>query len=108
MLQAVVIHASDSPCSSPIVLVKKKYGTIRFCTDYCSLNDVTRKNSYPLPCIDDNLEALEGKKMFCTLDLATGYWQIKMSDMDIEKTAVASQITQYKFLKMPYQINQII
>ncbi len=79
MLQAGVIHASDSPWSSPIVLVKKKDGTIRFCIDYRSLNDVTRKNSYPLPRIDVFLEALKGKKWFCTLDLATGYSQIKMS-----------------------------
>ncbi len=74
MLQAGVIHANDSPWSSPIVLVKKKDGTICFCIDYCSLNDVTRKNLYPLHRIDDNLETLKGKKWFCTLDLATGYW----------------------------------
>ncbi len=65
MLQAGVIHVSDSPCS---------------------LNDVTRNNSYPLYRIDDNLEAIKGKKMFCTLDLTSGYWEIKMSDMDVEKT----------------------
>ncbi len=58
MLQAGVIHASDSPWSSPIVLVNKKDGTICFCIDYRSLNDVTRKNLYPLPRMDDNLEAL--------------------------------------------------
>ncbi len=66
------------------------------------MNDVTGKNSYPLRCIDDNLEALKGKKWFCTLDLATGYWQIKMSHMDVEKTAFASHVRLYKFLKMPY------
>ncbi len=89
MLQAGVIHASDSLWSSPIVLVKKKDGKVHFCTDYHSLNDVSRKNLYPLPRIDDNLEAPKGKKWFCTLDLATGYWQIKMSDMDFEKTTFA-------------------
>ncbi len=102
MLQAGVIHASDSPCSSPIVLVKKKDGMIRFCIDYRSLNDVTRKNSYLLPRIDDNLEALKGKKWFCTLDLASSYSKIKMSDMDVEKTAFACHVGLYKFLKMTY------
>ncbi len=71
------------------------------------LYDVTRKNSYPLPCIDDNLEALKGKKLFCTLDLATGYWQIKMSDMDVEKTAFASYVGLYEFLKMPYGLTNV-
>ncbi len=59
MLQAGVICVSDSPWSSPIVLVKEKEGTIHFCIDYRSSNDVTRKNSYPLPNIDNNLEALK-------------------------------------------------
>ena len=102
MLQAGVIRASDSPWSSPIVLVKKKDGTIRFCIDYRLLNEATRKNSYPLPRIDDNLEALKDKSWFCTLDLATGYWQIKMDDADVEKTAFASHVGLYEFLKMPY------
>ncbi len=65
------------------------------------MNDVTRKKSYPLPRIDDNLKALKGKKWFCTLDLVTGYWQIKMCDLDIEKTAFASHVGLYEFLKMP-------
>ncbi len=59
MLLAGVICASDSPWSYPIVLVKKKDGMVRFCIDYHALNDVIRKNSYPLPLIDDNLEALK-------------------------------------------------
>ncbi len=83
---------------------KEKDGTIRFCIDYHSLNDVTRKNLYPLPCIDDNLEALKGKKWFCTLHLATGYWQIKMSD---KKTAFASHLRLYEFLKMPYGLTNV-
>ncbi len=66
------------------------------------MNDVTRKNSYPISHIDHNLEALKGKKWFCTLDLATGYWEIKMSDMDVEKTAFASHVKLYEFLKMSY------
>ncbi len=75
---------------------------IRFCIDYRSLSDVTWTNSYTLPRIDDNLEALKGKKWFCILDLAIGYWQIKMSDLEIEKTAFTSHVGLYEFLKMPY------
>ncbi len=104
MLQVGVICASDSPWSSPIVLVKKKGTTICFCIESRSLNDVTRNNLYPIPRIDDNLEALKGKKWFCTLDLATGYWQIKISDMDVEKTAFASHVGLCKFLKMLYRL----
>ncbi len=59
---------------------------------------------YPLPCIDDNLEALKGKKWFCTLHLATGYWQIKMS---YKKTAFASHLRLYEFLKMPYGLTNV-
>ncbi len=71
------------------------------------MNDVTRKNSYPLPDIDDNLEVLKGKKWFCTLDLAIGYWLIKMNDMDLEKTAFAFHVELYEFLKMPYGLTNI-
>ncbi len=66
------------------------------------MNDVTRKNLYPLSRIDINLQALKGKKWFCTFDLATSNWQIKMSDTDVEKTAFASHVGLYEFLKMPY------
>jgi hypothetical protein len=63
---------------------------------------VTRKNSYPLPRIDDHLEALHDKSWFCTLDLASGYWQIKMNADDVEKTAFASHIGLYEFNYMPF------
>jgi len=102
MLEAGVIRASDSPWSSPIVLVKKTDGTTRFCIDYRKLNDITRKNSYPLPRIDDHLEALNGKSWYCTLDLASGYWQIKMNEADKEKTAFASHVGLYEFNFMPF------
>ena len=74
MLQHGVVQPSTSPWASPIVLVKKKDGTIRFCVDYRQLNDVTRKDAYPLPRIDETLDALSGAKVFTTLDLASGYW----------------------------------
>ena len=79
MLHKEVIEPSDSPWSSPIVLVKKQDVTTRFCIDYRKLNDVTRKDSYPLPKIDDTMDALASAEWFSTLDLAAGYWQVELT-----------------------------
>ncbi len=81
------ITKSTGPWCSPIFLVRKKDGTIRFCVDYRKLNDATHKDAYPLPRIDDILEALRGAKYFCSIDLASGYWQMNVAEKDREKTA---------------------
>ena len=82
-----IVHPSKSPYASPIVIVTKKDGSMRFCVDYCQLNKQTKVGQYPLPCIDDALDSLTGARYFCTLDLASGYWQLKVADEDIQKTA---------------------
>ncbi len=94
------ITKSSGPWFSPIVLVTKKDGTIRFCVDYRKLNDVTHKDAYLLPRIDDILDALRGAKYFCSIDLASGYWQIKVAEKDREENAFGSHLGLYEFLCM--------
>ncbi len=97
-----MITKSSDPWCSPIVLVRKKDGILRFCVDYHKFNDVTLKDAYLLPRIDDILEALRGAKYFCSIDIASGYWQIKVAEKDREKTAFGSHLGLYEFLCMPF------
>ncbi|GBN22874.1 Transposon Ty3-I Gag-Pol polyprotein [Araneus ventricosus] len=87
MVDNGIIEESSGPWASPIVLVKKKDGSTRFCVDYRKLNEITIKDSYPLPRIDDTLDALNGSQWFSTLDLKSGYWQVEIQPEDKEKTA---------------------
>ena len=80
MLMQEVIRCS-SPWSSPIVMVKKKGVSWRFCVDFRKLNEVTFKDAFPQPQIDETLEALEGAQMLSTLELASGYWQVRYKRM---------------------------
>lgn len=97
MLEKDIIRPSSSPWSSPIVLVKKKDGTIRFCIDYRKLNAITIKDAYPIPNIQESLEMLSGACWYSTLDLASGYWQVSMDDKDREKTAFITRDGLYEF-----------
>ena len=102
MLTGGQIEASDSPWSSPVVLVTKKDGGTRFCVDYRQLNDATVKDAYPLPRIDDTLDMLAGKQWFSTLDLASGYWQVSLSRDARAKTAFATHSGLFQFRVMPF------
>lgn len=102
MLEKGIIEPSFSPWSSPVVLVRKKTGEVRFCVDYRRLNEVTKKDVYPLPRIDDILDRLGGSKYFSQLDLASGYWQVRMEPAHKEKTAFVTADGLYEFNRMPF------
>ena len=97
MLEQKIISVSCSPSSSPVVLVKKKDGTTRFCIDYRKFDAVTRIDSYPLPRIDDALDALPGSRYFSILDLQSGYHQVGMHDDSKERTAFITHSGLYQF-----------
>ena len=82
MLQDGIIEESESPWCSPVVLVRKKDGTFRFCVDLRAVNRVTKGFAMPLPRIDDSLDTLAKARWFTTLDMATGYWQVELAPED--------------------------
>jgi hypothetical protein len=102
MLSLNVIEPTCSPWASPIVLVGKKDGSLRFCVDYRKLNDVTKPDKYPLPRCDDSLNSLHGKKFFSSFDLESGYWQIPMDEASKEATAFTSPAGSWQFRCMPF------
>ena len=87
MLQDRVVEPSTSEWAAPIVLVKKKDGTLRFCVDYRKLNAQSNVDLYPMPWVDELVDRLGSARYLTTLDLAKGYWQVPMAEDSREKTA---------------------
>jgi hypothetical protein len=104
MLEDGIIEPSYGPWSSPIVLVRKKNGDMRFCIDYRKLNAVTLPDCYPMPLILDALDSLGGAKYFSTLDCQSGYWQIEVDPKDRDKTTFTSHYGMFNFTVLPFGV----
>ncbi|XP_078476717.1 uncharacterized protein LOC144737738 [Lampetra planeri] len=101
MLAADVIAPSNSPWGAPIVLVKKHDGSLRFCVDFRKLNKISVADAYPLPRMDESLDALAGAHYFSTLDLLSGFWQLPLDDASKPKTAFRTPQGLFQFNRLP-------
>lgn len=102
LLDLRLIRPSASPWGAPVLFVRKKDGSMRMCVDYRAINQVTKRNSHPLPRIDECLEQLGGAKYFSSIDLKSGYHQVRIRDEDIPKTAFNTRYGSYEFLVLPF------
>ena len=102
MLASGVIKPSSSNYSSPIVLVKKSDGSIRFCVDYRKLNSLTLKDHYPVPLIEERIASVIGSTVFSDLDLTSGYWQFALTESSQKLTAFICHMGLFEFMRMPF------
>ena len=102
LLENKFIQPNKSPYGSPVLFVQKKDGTLRMCIDYRALNMLTIHDKYPLPRTDELLHRMKGSNIFTSLDLASGYHQIRIHSDDVPKTALTANGEHYEFLVMPF------
>ena len=102
MLSDGIIRPSQSPWSSPVTLAPKSDGSIRFCIDYRQLNKVSIQDAHPLPNIQDILDSLQGAKVFSTMDLKSGFWQMGLEEESKPRSAFACHVGLYEFNRLPF------
>jgi hypothetical protein len=102
LLEKGLVQPSNSPWGAPILFVPKPNGKLRMCCDFCMLNRATIKNKFPMPQIDDLLDVLHGKRVFSSLDLQSGYWQIALSPEDMKKSAFNTHFGHFEFKVMTF------
>ena len=103
MLDSGAIRPSQSPWCNAMVLVRKKDGSLWFCIDFRRLNARTKKDTYPLPHMQETMESMVGARHFSCMDLKSGFWQVKMDDESRQYTAfTVDSMGIYKILRMPY------
>ena len=105
MLDGGAIRPSQSPWCNAVVLVRKKDGSLRFCIDFCRLNARTKKDTYPLPRMQETMESIMGARHFSCMDLKSGFWQVQMDEESRQYTAfTVGSMCVYEFLRMPYRL----
>jgi hypothetical protein len=108
LLEKGYIRPSTSPWAAPVLFVEKKDGTKRMCIDYRALNEVTVKNKYPLPRIEDLFDQLRGANVFSKIDLRSGYHQLRIRPADIPKTTFITKYGLYEFMVMSFGLTNAL
>ena len=102
LLDHDIIAPSNSPWAAPIVIVRKPDKSIRLCVDYRRLNSVSKKDAFPLPRVDDAIDAVSGARYFSTIDLSSGYWQVELDSAAKAVSAFVSPFGLYEWNRMPF------